>query len=637
MRPPSTLRLAALCAALAATPLGAQNVFTLDELVFSASLTDVARDRTGVTTQVITEEQLRNAGNVQLADVLSRQPGITVTRNGGLGGQTDVRIRGNGPGYTAVYIDGILVNDPTSTTGGFNGFSSISTRSVQRVEIIRGSQSAIYGSNAIAGVISITTFNAASMDENSIEQSYQFEIGSYETYSGRYSYQQKFGPLTLSFGMNAIRSGGISAADENNGNLETDTFDANGQNFAINYEVTPSTEIGVQIFRDASNGESDEYGTQPIDGTPGDEKSSLSVRGFRGYANFSNSGWEHELSFSRAQTNRALSSASISAETAANWGSTYDSSFEGIRNNLRLLSSSQISNNTTLSVGFEAEEVTAKSNNVAGPVRPIDSQSFFVEALQTINEQLDISLGLRHDRYSTISSQSSPRISIVYRATNYLTLRSTYATGFRAPSASESLWEFPSLGSTYRGNPNLKPESSRNLELGLSYNTAANSIFEATYFDVDVEDFMKFSSDGAGGWTTLNTLGTTNFKGVEIGAQIQISPEAALSGSYTYTDAYEQSGLRVKSVPRHSGSVNLQYMPNNDLSAFIDMLHVEDKLDFSAIGDNYTVFNTGATYSLNNSAELYLRIENLTNHEYQTARGYGTPDRSIYIGVRGTF
>jgi vitamin B12 transporter len=636
MRPSSTLSLAALCAGLAATPLAAQNVFILDELVFSASLTDVARDRTGVTTQVITEDELRDAGNVQLSSFLARQPGISVTQNGGIGGTTTVRLRGAGPQFTAVYIDGILVNDPTATNAQFNGFSSLSTSSIKRVEIIRGSQSALYGGSAVAGVISITTQNSATEFESGAQQSYQLETGSYGTVIGSYNYTERFDDLSLSFGVNAARSDGFSAAEENNGNSEADSFRSNGQNFMISYDLSPSITIGINGFREASRGEFDEFANGgPVDGTVGDETNQYRQTGLRAFAQWQTQSWDHEFSLAEMNVDRSLESVG-----------SFASSFKGTRQTASYQATTDRIRNLNLTLGAEFREESARSNSTSGAITPVTTHAGFAEGIWSPRVDFDLSLGLRYEEYSTFGDQTSARIAAAFRPTDQLTLRASYADGFRAPSLSESIWQFDIFGGQYVGNSNLRPESSESAELGLAYEFQSGSMIEATLFQLKIEDFIRYEDctrvggvcAGGSQATSINATGTTTFKGLELAASAPITERATLSATYIYTDAREQSGIRVTRVPYNTFTLGVDAEIGADWQFAGTMRHVDNLLDrATVIGDNYTVFDTTLSRQIRENTELYFRVENLTDHQYQTTRGYGTSDRAFYIGVRGTF
>lgn len=634
MRAPSTLSLAALCAGLAATPLAAQNVFTLDELVFSASLTDVARDRTGVTTQVITEDELRDAGNVQLSSFLARQPGISVTQNGGIGGTTTVRLRGAGPQFTAVYIDGILVNDPTATNAQFNGFSSLSTSSIKRVEIIRGSQSALYGGSAVAGVISITTQNSATEFESGAQQSYQLETGSYGTVIGSYNYTEQFGDLSLSFGVNAARSDGFSSAEENNGNTEADSFRGNGQNFMISYNLSPSMTVGLNGFRDASRAEFDEFVASPADGTIGDETRQYRQTGLRAFSNWKGFTWDQEFSITNVVTDRSSQSV-----TVAPGGQTFASSFRGERTTAKYQATTDQIQNLVLTLGGEVREETAVSNSAPGSVTPITVQAAYSEGIWTPSSNLNITLALRFEEYSTFGDQTSSRIAVAYQASDQLTLRASYGTGFRAPSLSESVWTFASRGGTYRGNPTAMPETSVSREVGAEYRFSTNSVVEATLFELSVDNFLRYTFDSTTkDATTLNATGTTQFRGIEISTDVLLWDTTTLSAAYVYTDAREPSGTRVIRVPYNAFTLGLDTEVARNWQLTGSMRHVDNLMDLSSTkGDNYTVFDTTLSHQIGENTELYFRVENLTDHQYQTTRGFGTSDRAFYIGVRGTF
>lgn len=639
----SLLALLAGCAPLSAT---AQDDFDLGTLVLSGSLTAIEAGRTGVSVDVVTEEDLRAAGEVPLADYLATLPGVSVTRNGPPGTNTTVRLRGAGAGFVAVVVDGIPVNDPTSTSGQFNGFNSLTTGSLRRVEVLRGSQSALYGSNAVAGVISISTV-ATGDEPEGISQSASFEAGSYGTLSADYSYTHRKGPLTLSFGLSHSQTDGFSAADENNGNTEADGSETSRLSFGVIYEVTPELTIGANAFVETSEAEFDEFVSfAPGDGTVGDETSTSDLAGYRLFAEYVGPSWTHDLAYTHLSVDRSLASVTV----ADPFGSPFSSVFDGTRDKVRYVGTTETISNTTLSLGADWQKEEGTFTGLTGGTRSIETTGIFAEAIFAPSDTLDLFASARYEDNSSFGDVTTGRLAFSWRATGATTLRGAVATGFRAPVLSELFGNFPlDSGFEFFGNPDLEPEKSVSFELGVDHEYANGATLSATAFRLEVDNFIAYQDcvrDAFFSCTTNatndNVPGVSTFSGYELAAALPLGERVSLTAAYTNTRAVQANGLPVPRVPRHDLALQLDAELGAGFSNSTVLRRVADVTDSASIfgvndGDDYTTVDTVFTYAVGAQAEAYLRIENLFDAQYQTVNGYGTSDRAYFLGLRSRF
>jgi vitamin B12 transporter len=382
---------------------------------------------------VLTGEDLRFSGNLQLSDTLATRPGISLSQNGPPGTSTTLRIRGAGQGLIAVYIDGIAVNDPTSTSGQFNGFDGLTTGALRRIEILRGSQSSIFGTNAVAGVVSISTVATGDEPEGT-EQTASVEAGSHGTVSTAYGLTHSEGPLTLSFGLSHRQSDGFSAAEEDAGNAEADPSDSTLVSFGAIYEVTPDLTVGANAFFERTSSEFDEFvGSAPADGTPGDETASTHTAGLRVYAEYESLSWSHTLSATYLRTERELTSASV----ASPFSSPFASSFGGTTTGLQYLATTEALENIVLSLGADWQEDEGTFTGLSGSTRSLRTTGIFGEAVWTAMPGLDILLSARHEEHSAFGGVTTGRLAASYQVSDATTLRGAIATGYRAPVLSE--------------------------------------------------------------------------------------------------------------------------------------------------------------------------------------------------------
>jgi vitamin B12 transporter len=620
--------------AITALPAFAQDApFQLDDIIFSAGLTALDAARVGVSVDVVTEEDLEDTGDIQLTDYLARLPGVTVSQNGPFGTATNLRIRGAGDTFIPVYIDGILVNDPTATSGDFNGFGTLTTANIARIEVLRGSQSAIYGANAVAGVVSITTGAGDDAPEGT-SHSFSLEVGSYNTVQSAYALSQRSGNLSLDFGVSAVRSDGFSSADENAGNAEADGATSTRVSLGFAYDLTDQLTIGINGFVERGEGDFDEFG--PADGTPGDDFGTTEMRGLRAFAEYRAGSWEHDLTFTYLETDRRQTSTTPFAF------STFDNTFEGERQTASYVATTDGIRNTRLSFGAEWRQDTAIYSNLTAGRERITTASAFAEAVWSPSDLLDVTASLRFEDNSTFGEQTTGRLAFSYRATPSLTLRGALATGYRAPSMDELYGVYPASG-PFRGNPNLQPESSQSAELGAVYEYANGGSFGGTVFYLAVEDLITFQScgafpcPGATFSTLINAPGTSEFQGLELEGTMPLGESTVISGAYTYTDARLANGARIAEVPRHALALSVETALTDAWTLNADLQLAADTVDSNGPLEDYATVDSTITYALSDGIDAYFRIENLFDEQYQTARGYGTSDRAFYLGLRASF
>ncbi|NGM46510.1 TonB-dependent receptor [Rhodobacter sp. SGA-6-6] len=626
----------ALWAALAATPALAQEEETfLGTITLTALRTAFEDIRTGVSVSVVTEEDLEEAGDIQLSSYLSRLPGISVVQNGPMGTQTKLGIRGASSRYVAVYIDGIRVDDPTGIATEFD-FGALSTADVGRVEVLRGSQSALWGGSAVGGVINITTRAAL---EGGLHQSVAVEGGSYGTASLRYSLGYKDDRIETAFTASRIHSDGFSSYDTKprDPSLEADGYDATRLSFSTRYRVSDTLAIGFSVFGQDAENEYDGYAD--IDGDGWEEFTDTTTErqdrrefGGRLFAEYEMGNSEHLFEATRYRISRDDEAAGLV------------STFTGERLGFGYRGTTEISQTLTLVYGADWMEETA--TNAALPAgESTRIGGIYLQGIWSPSDVLDLSLSLRHDEHSSFGSQPSGRIALAWQAMPDLTLRAAASTGFRAPSLYE-LYGDPSW--SIGPNPDLTAEESRSFEIGADYRVGERADLSVTLLAVDTDDAITYCGDWAPaclgtlppGSTNMyeNVPGTSKRRGIELSGDVALSDAASLGLSYTYTDARGPTGARLGRVPFHSLALTLTGDLSDRLSGHVGLQHVSGRpAEFGTPLDDYTVVNVGASYDLTETTELSMRVENVFDRDYQILPGYGTSGRAAYLGLQMKF
>lgn len=643
----SASALALIIAAPAA--LAQQTTFDLGDISVTATAEPLEEGRTGTSVEKLTEDaELSVPGDLQLTDALRRETGINILQNGPAGTSADLRIRGAQERYTAVYVDGIKVNDPSSTSGQYGNFGAFGIGAVTGVEVLKGSQSALYGGSAVAGVANIFTLPDLDGPEG-ISQRMHLMAGSFGTIAAAYSYSHTAGNWSTSFALSYAEADGFSAGDENRGNTEDDGYRETRVSFGAAYQASDTLRIGINGFYATSDSEFDEgTGAGPVDGTPGDETAERDEIGLRLFAEIDTGAWQHAFALSYFNVERSLMSATVAPGSFSAFAST----FEGERQRFDWQSSGQINDQLRLSFGADWEQLTSTATSLPGGSAQTTNTGVFAEALFTPNNQLDINATLRFDDNSQFGNETTGRLAISYRPTDQLTLRGVLATGFRAPVASELFSAFPDPLYPFFGNPALAPETSESIEIGFDYRFAPNAVFSATVFRNEIDnliqldpcpvtvDFMFFSCDAGTFSSLVNVPGITTFEGLELEYEHAFSDRVAMRFAYTYIDAATAAGALLPRVAEHEVYLGVDVNWTDRFASQLSVTHQADRApdtNPAQVLNDFTVVDLSFTYDVTDRAQAYLAIKNVFDEQYQQIAGYGTADRSVFVGIRASF
>lgn len=627
---PASSLIALLAAAplLAVTPaFGQDQPVLLDDITLSANRTPTEAARSGVSVTVVTAEELRKAGDRQLSSYLARLPGVSVTQNGPMGTTTNLRIRGADSRHIAVYIDGIRVDDPTGTGTAFD-FGTLMSADVGRVEILRGSQSALWGSNAMGGVINIASLQGM---EEGLHQSVALEAGSQGTASARYSFGQRTARSETSFNLTHARTDGFSAKDTlpRTPGAEKDGFEATRLSFSTRYQATENLSVGAAGFAQRSTYDYD-YGGPNSAG----DYFRRTENGLRLFAD-----WE------TGNTTHSFNATSYRVTRKDHVTGVQSGLFKGGREGFSYQGTTTISQALSFVYGADTNRERGNFELIPGTVSTRVS-GVFGQALWRPTDAFDLSLSLRRDDHSDFGGHSTGRLALAWQAAPGLTLRAAAATGYLAPSLYQ---RFGDPRWTIIANPALEPEKSKSIEVGLDYRMAGGASFGLTLFHIDTDNAIGYvpCPSGPPTWSCApgtanfyaNESGTTRRKGVELSAHVPVGARLGLGLAYTYTDARNPDDSPVARVPRHALNLSLDAELRDGLNASLSLAHVAGRPadQYSGPLMDYTVVNAGVSYDLSAATALSLRIENLLDKEYQILPGYGTSGRAAYIGLRHRF
>lgn len=571
-----------------------------DVIIVTGTRLATPPSETGTAISVIDRPQLERRAFA--LDAIAATPGVTVSQNGAFGGTAAVRIRGASSEQTLVLIDSVPVNDPTSPGGGYN-FATLDTAQIERIEILRGAQSTLWGTDAIGGVVNIVT----RQPEPGFGVSGFVEAGSFSTFRGGAAMFGADARGDFRLGITGITTDGISMADERDGNPERDGYEAitiAGRG-GLNLGAFGRLELTGR-YVDSEN-EFDSFG--PETGVQDGDEVGFSEE-FSGAATYRAASFNGAL-----DTLLQIAWSEITRETFTDGEQSFFA--EGERVIYRYQGGWNIEGGHRLAFGAEREEATANDDTST-----LDGLFTVLEVRP--RDGVVLSGGLRHDSSSRFGSETTGKLAASWAVTDAVRLRGTAGTGFKAPTIFQTTYGFPP-------NPDLEAETSRGFDIGADFEfDGGRGVIEATYFDQEVTNQIRFSSAISG----YENIARVDSRGLELAARYQLTGEVAVSGHYTYIDAEDGASGALVRLPEHSGYAQISYDPNAPWSGTLSARYNGDEADARGTVSAWTRVDASAQYALNDNVEFYGRVENLFDIHYQEIFGYGTPGRSTYAGVR---
>ena len=583
----------------------------LTHIVITANRYPTTIDQVGSSISLIDQEKIEKKNQATVLEVLRTTPGLEVVQVGGVGRTASIFIRGADSDHTLVLIDGVRVND--NTTGQFD-FANLKAENIERIEILRGPQSVLYGSEAIGGLINIITKTGA----QGLHASSSAEGGSHGTqhYKGNLSWASK--QVHTSTTLSYLRTDGISAAAANRGNTEKDAHD--------NFSVSNRSGLG---FLD--NGKADlslrySSATTEVDGF------SFGI-GAVDDPNFEQDTNSLSASFtlSKNLTDSIIPNIELGFTDIDLKGSDPDTDF----NNFDIDDQTQSFTSKVdflmpwdgvISLGYSFEYRASENKDNFDEKRDINS--FFVLKQYSWNDKLFLTGGVRSDKDSDFGEEVTYRITSAYLLKETGTrLHASYGTGFKSPSFNELF--FPNFG-----NPNLDAETSWAYDIGVEQTLAnGKAVADISFFLNSIDNLISFDS------TTFlaENIEEAEIKGVESTLSLALADWLDSSLAYTYTDSENKTvGGILARRPRHRGALELFAAPIENLETSLSFVLVNSRRESDRSKmDNYEIVNIAASYAASKHIKPFLRIDNVFDESYEEVNGFGTAGFSVYAGIEG--
>lgn len=604
-------------AALVLLPVPA---FADDDIVVTASGFEQPRSESGQAISVLDEDRLEELQSVSISDALRTLPGIAVATRGPVGSQGSVFIRGGNSSQTLVLIDGVRINDPSSPNAAFD-FGALLTGNIGRVEVLRGPNSIIWGSQAIGGVINVQSLAPTEdlVARTGVEYGYADSVRASANLSGT------SGSVEGSFGGAFYRTDGISALA---GGTEKDGYDNWSANGRLKVNLTANVALD---FRGYYN-----RGTIEYDSPFGAGANALPVsrnRQFVGYVgaqfDLADGRLRNRISYARTDITR------IGTDPVVFSFNNFD--VKGTIDRFEYHGSFDIADAATLVFGAEHERTFASTSFEGAPADRARNRvsSGFGQVILRPVKGLTLTGGIRHDDYSDYGGQTTLGANVAYTPNDGKTIvRATYGEGFRAPTLSEGQPPF--------GNPDLKPETARNFDIGAEHRFLdGKAQVYVTYFNRKSTDLIAFS------FTTFQSenIDRVRSEGVELGFAVQPTDRLNLQANYTLTNAINRSaganfGNRLALRPQHLGSFTADWQTPWRLKVGATLLLAGDSFDNASNTvrlDGYALAHLRAAFPVSDRFELYGRVENVFDTDYVQVAGYNSYGRNAHVGVRATF
>ena len=634
----------ALSIAFPALAQAPEEMFDDSGIVVTATRTPTPLDQVPASITVLDKAAIDRAQDIGATELLLRTPGISMSRNGGYGTATSLRIRGAESEQTVVVIDGVKLNDPSSTGGGYN-FANLLIGDAQRIEVLRGPQSTLWGSQAIGGVVNIVTASP----QAPIEGSFDIEAGSRDTVSARAALGGVSGPLSWRIGGQSFTTEGISAIAPAFGGGERDGY--TNRNVAGRAELALGANASIDLRGYYSTGRVE------IDGFSGDAPDYSHNREFVGYAglNFAllDGRLRNRIAYNYTDTDRDSYSPELEQPL----------SFEAAGKNRRFEYQGifDLSDRISATFGVENERSRFKSRSPSGSLA--DPLPDFVRGKAEITsvygqltvrplDGLTINGGVRHDDHNRYGGRTLFSAGGIWTLPSGTTLRASYGEGFKAPSLYQLFSEY--------GNVNLDPERAHGWEAGAQQAFFGDMLtIGATYFERTTTGQIIYNGCDVGTtdplcvvpgtdtprWGYYLNVARAEAHGVEADAAFRLGG-LTLDGNYSWTVAEDRSagtaneGNWLPRRPRHLANASLSYDFAFGLTLGSAVRWAGKSYDNASNAtrlDDYTLVDLRAEYRLSESLRLFARAENVFDEQYMTAYRYGTLGRSIYAGIRGRF
>ena len=611
-------------------------------IVYSAYATPVNQDQTASSVTVLTEKDFAARNATYVSDVLKTVPSLAVSTSGGRGTLTNVFLRGADANHTAVIIDGVKAN-PVSGYG-FD-FGGLALSNIERIEVLRGEQSALWGSDAMGGVIYITTKKGLEKGKT-FNVDYDFGTGSHRTVDGSLTLSGLNNNFYYALHGDSHHTQGISALSKDRFNYtaqdgtavstggasERDKFHRDNTSLRFGYD---DNQKGFDFLTSHSSQ------TANFDNSATDEKGHYTrtrdtLFKLSGFLGNGDELLKHKVGVSHIKTDSdtvGYTSAYDAKKLNANYQLDVNFDREGT-----------ITQGLSFLTDYQKTDFNSSYFNNAGNKKLIEKS---VAAEYRLLHDADHSLNVsgRYTDSSEYENSWTGRIAGAYRLHNNVKAHASIGSAIQNPT----ITEYYGYNARYIGNPNLQPEKSVGGDVGFLFETDDHRhSVDITYFTRNVKNTISSEVINSVTYASraVNLDGKSKVKGLEMAYNGKITDVLTAYVNYTYTQTRDSKGIELARRPKHLANTGLAYQITEKLGTDVNLSYTGKRMDtyyspsystHKVKLPSYTLANVGVNYKVAESLTVYANLNNVFNKKYENVLGYGQEGRNVYVGLRGSF
>ncbi|QFY41231.1 TonB-dependent receptor [Candidatus Methylospira mobilis] len=607
----------------------------LDPVVITATRSETRESSIANTITVITAEEIKARRLNAVVDVLRVVPGLDVMSYGGTGTQTSVFTRGANASQTLVLIDNIQMNDPGSADGAFD-FANLQVDNIERIEILRGAASAMWGADAMGGVINIITKHGSGKTQfNGLAQG-----GNYDTWKVGGGVSGESQGLNYTLNASHFQNMGVSAAAQSMGNNEREAYQNTTVSARTGYQVTDDLDLDWTLRYNQAQVGLDNCGGSGYTGFSGNfvscdnpyyfsNTNEVYTRG-QGRLFLFDKKWEQRLGINYSLTDRQYYY--TTPTLSPDW--TSPSSYQGTAIKAEWLHIVHVLENDTVTAGFDGKfnTLVSQSGGSSNANGSMSNGGYYLQNQLDWLERLHTTVGGRLDDNSQFGRHMTWRFNQVIEVPELDNrIKANVGSAFKAPSLCE-------LSLSCYGNPNLMPETSLNMDAGLEQYALDKKLkLGALYFNNQFNNLIQWNPNANGGRGQVANVSSAIARGLESFVEYKPFDDLSLRVNYTLDQTYgltdPYTGVRTNSPlllrPKNKGSFDLDYRFIPEASFHVNTLVVGSRSSFDTVGNvvqvpGYVLVNVSSNYDVNENIALFVRMDNLLNKRYQQVWGYGT-------------
>lgn len=603
----------------------------LDEVVVSATGTPTPAREVASSVTVITADQIQREQRRTLPQALAAVPGLNIVQIGGPGGQTSVFMRGTNSNHVKVLIDGIDANDPSTPNRSFD-FGSMLTNDIERIEVLRGPQSGLYGADALGGVISITTKRG----EGPPKLTASAEAGSYGTFNQAFGLSGGDDRFNYAFNIAHMKSDSTPVTPPNlvppGRRINPNSYDNWSYSGRLGFKLTDT--VSLNWVGRYSDGYLLSTGDSGFPSVPNAFRSSQSYKQAftRGELVFDpfDGRFINRLGVAytnQDRSNRSPNAAGILGLPSENLGERTKYDWRG---DLKLMEGQML----VMGLQYENERLESRSLTASN-----GNTGAFIELQSSWSERFFTVANIRRDEDETFGGHTTYRFAPTFIVPGTETkLKASYGTGFKAPTLSQRFSDSRPAYNFY-GNPDLKPEESRGYDIGFEQPLLDNKLqIGATWFHNDIDNLILTNAAR----TSYTNIGRAQTKGVESFVALELSPQFKIRADYTFTLAKDETANQeLLRRPRHKASLTASWTPIENLSLSATLIYlgarVDGNRDFSISrmrAPGAAIVNIAAEYKATEKLTVFGRVDNLFDKRYENPVGFLVPGLSAFGGLR---